>query len=168
MSSPTQQSFCGRECEAEALGQRWRFSRWTLRVLDDWTEWARTILPNPIDECAAAILRMESDEEKCKISDPKIIARRNKIKDELVTAAIRQASSYLATSSPEVKSLLNSPRGAAHLLLLLLKPNHPEVTEEKAFDIVQVLGPDLERVMLTTAGRSPPAGGNVEAPAACP
>ena len=166
MSSPTQQSFCGRECEAEALGQRWRFGRWTLRVLDDWTEWARTQLPNPIDEAAAAIERMEADEEKRKITDPKLLARRNKIKDELVTAAIRQASSYLAFSAPEVQSLLNSPRGGAHLVRELLKGNHPDITEEKAFDLAQAMGmEEMERVMLTTSGKAPP-GGNGQAPAA--
>lgn len=161
-----QQSFCGKECEVQALGQTWRFGRWTLGVLDEWTDWARGQLPNPIDEAVKVIERMELDEQERKITNQRLLLTRNKIKDELVNAAMRRASSYLAFNSPEVQSLMNSPRGAARLVKLLLKTNHPDVSEEQALDLVMALGEDLQRIMLVTAGKSPPGEGNGQAPAA--
>ena len=165
MSTPYQ-SFCGRMCEAEVLGQRWKFARWTWRIIDLWTEWAQEQLPNPITKAIAAIEHMDKEELERKITDPRVLASRNKIKDELVNAAMKQAGNYLGFTSAEVQALINSPRGAAHLVVLLLIENHPDITDEKALDIITALGPEqFERILITTAGRSPPGRqGNGSAP----
>lgn len=152
-------SYVGRECAYEILGQTWRFSRWELHVLDSWIEWARTQLPDPIERCTKVIERMMVEEEK--ITDAAVLMRRNKIKDELVHAAMKQANCYLAFNSPEVQSLIQSPRGAAELLRLLLVKHHPDITRDQAFALVQAMPANmLQEIMETTAGRTPPGQKN--------
>lgn len=163
-ASRATQSYVGQECEREILDQRWRFDRWELHILDEWTEWARSQLPDPIERAAAVIEKMMVTEEN--IEDSATLARRNKIKDEIMFAATKQANSYLAFNSPEVQSLIQSPRGAAQLICLLLKKYQPNVTADEAFRLVQAM-PDgmMREIMEITAGHSLPAEKNSSAPA---
>lgn len=157
--------FCGREVTAEALGRSWTFSRWTLTILDDFLTWARTQIPDPLDLATRHVEKMMVEEEK--ISNKALLAHRNKIKDELVTGAIKQAASYLDFGSPQVQSLLHSPLGGSHLLMLLLKAHQPDVTEEDAFQIIQEIGDQkLQHIMDVTTGKVAPSLGNGQAPVA--
>lgn len=169
-------AYHGRECQAHALGQTWTFSRWTIDILDDWTDWARHHLPDPIAKANAEIERMMEEEEgwvaaaRTDADKEKLrtrLKRRAKMKDELVTAAMKQATSYLDFTSAEVQSLLHSIRGTSHLCLLLMQRHHPDITEERAFEIVTALPEDeIGRIWDVTSGKAPPAPKNDLAPAA--
>lgn len=171
--------FHGRPVTLQALGQTWTFARWEIDKLDAWTDWARRHLPDPLVKVTEQIERMMTQEEERtaaartdaeKQALQVWLARRNRIKDELVNAAVKQAGCYLDFLSSEVQSLLRSLRGLAHLTLLLLRDAHPNVTEEQAFALVAELGQvRIQEVLSATMGYAPPASspeGNALPPAA--
>lgn len=69
----------GRETTASAFGQTWKFSRWTRRVWMEFAEWAKTILPSPIDEATKGI-------DKLTLKDAEILRElRRKDMEEMAT-----------------------------------------------------------------------------------
>lgn len=168
-------TFRGRETTAQALGTTWTFSRWELDKLDEWVDWARTKLPDPLAAATAQIERMMEEEDqrtqaaKTDLEKTKLqawLARRAKIKDELVETAMQKATSHLDFGSAEIQSLLRSLRGLAQLAFLLLREHHPAITTEQAFGVVAELGQEeIQRILDTTMGMAPPAAKNGLAPA---
>lgn len=167
-------TFRGRETEAKALGQTWRFSRWTLNVLDEFLDWARTQLPDPLEVAEKAIFRLQREARRIRESkeyddgEKQFLLSTNAQQQSLwADKAMDEATSYLGMGSPQFQSLLNSARGAARLAMLLLRKHHPDIDEETAFAIASEVGDDMQRIMSITAGKaSPESLGNSEAPAA--
>ncbi len=158
-------SYRGRETETRALGRTWKVGRWTLDVFDDYSAWAAEKLPDPI-KVALREVESLSDEEFRVLNrrEMKEEDRQRKLhflrqqQDRLTRIAMEQATSYLSFTSKPFQSLMNSPRGGAHLLMLLLRQHHPDVTEDDAFYIVVEIGnEELQRIMSVTMGKTPPA-----------
>ena len=152
----------GREQTETVLGQTWTFGRWERRVWADLVAFARKTLPNPIEEAAKHLDKM-----------PQVVG------EFLVRGALEKAASYLGFNSPEMQSLLNSIEGGSHLAYLLLKPHHPDITEDDAYHVFMALSQKparaatpadpnppsrMREIFDLTSGKAP--AGNAEAPAA--
>jgi len=159
-----QATFRGREATFEALGRTWRASRFDVDVIDDFTAWAGTVLPDPLEKSAAQVERLCAREyavtqDKTLSDDEKqrqlFFLRQHQ--DRLTRLALERASSYLALNSPEVVSLRKHPRGGAQLLHLLLVKHQPDVTLDECFRIMLEIDSDeLCRVLAVTMGKAPP------------
>ncbi len=80
--------------------------------------------------------------------------------------AIEQATCYLSFDSKQMASLTKSVPGASHLFYLLLRPHHPGITEDDAYEILLAVGQDeVDRIFAEVAGRSA-ALKNADSPAA--
>lgn len=175
----------GRECTETVLGQSWTFSRSTRAIHQAFSEWARTVLPNPVESVLrnltelalrdAEILRQlqVSDQAELKRAEaenrnPCLMAPQYRpFADTMTRQAVDKAACYLGFGSPEVTSVLRSTEGMSYMFFLLLKDAHPDVTPAKAMDIMIALG-DVRaaHVMATVQGKSEDAPKNAPAPAA--
>lgn len=147
MSENKMAAHVGREQGFEALGRQWRLGRQTRAVWWEFLEWARGQIPDPITEAKRAVEGM---------SESVVV--------KIVSKALDDKRIFLSVASPEVKALLNSLEGGVYLLTLLLKINHPEITEDLAFDISLEVGQErLQELFMVAAGQQP--SGNADAPA---
>jgi hypothetical protein len=180
----------GRETTAKTLGETWHFSRWTRSVWARIAEEARKDLPDPIecmlkhiDKAAlkdAEIIRRLEQQDAHVISQwqsnqkngqapqpPLMLPRFTPVADHLAKLALDKASLYLDFNSPELTSWLRSPVGASFAFAELLRPHHPDMDEDRAYEIVVALGrEEVERIIKTTQGILKDTGPNAEAPAA--
>lgn len=170
----------GREHTVEALGQTWTAGRFDLAVWDKFLSWARTQLPDPMDVAERSCLRLAAQERRlveelaATRGDAEKAELRGRIADlqaaqtHVARIGLDKGSSYLAVSSPEVTSLLGSPRGNAKALALLLAKHHPDVTEDEASLIALDAGPEQMRDLWAAVHGKQPAspGKNGSAPAA--
>lgn len=145
-----QASHVGREAELTALGQSWRLARWERRTWDAFLDWARPRLPDPLEVARKALALFPQH-----------------LHEGIVRHAIDLSSRALASNSPQVQALLASAEGTAHVLWLLLRDNHPGVTEEQAWLVMAGAGDDaLAAAFRRCQGRTPEAAApNPPAPA---
>lgn len=138
----------GRETTVEALGRTWRVGRWSRSVWEEFLAWARPRIPDPLEIASRHLDRFPPH-----------------MQEMLVRHACDRAADYLGASSPQVQQCLTSLEGSVHLLYLLLRRNHPEVTEDMAMDIaVEAGAAEVKKAFDAAAGRQPPEG-NGTAPA---
>lgn len=164
----------GRAQQITALGQQWTIGRWDRAVWAEMFDFARGILPNPVTEAFAALDRLPLIADPGKDApeaEKKAYATRSTRQEHaaefLVRSALDKASSYLSVGSPEMQSLLGSIEGASHLLWLLLRKAHSDVTQDQAYEILMEVGQQkAEELFGKAAGKAPGPGGNAEAPAA--
>lgn len=176
----------GRECEFDALGRKWKAARQTRRVLIEFADWARPMIPNPVKSALedidaivlkdAEILRqltaadqVEREKAKAEGRDPVLIRPEwQPLSGDIIKQARERKDSWKDINSPEILSILNSFRGQAYLFFLLLKRNHPDITEAMVDEMLEELpGKEIVRILETTSGsgkKAPPK--NAEAPAA--
>ena len=167
------ESFRGRETSAKAIGQTWTFSRWTRNIFDDFADWSRTQLPDPIVLAEDAVLRLQKKQravhEDKKLPDEEkkfLLDAYQEQADRISKQGIELAASYLSLQCPRFRSLLGSPRGTAQLFCLQLQKHHPGTTLDTAWEIVHSLpSKECDRIMDVTAGTAPDSGGNGSAPA---
>lgn len=158
-------SYHGRETTTQALGRTWRFSRWSLTILDTWTEWAAEQLPDPLDVAMPKVEALANQEydvlqrENMREEDRKRKLHFLRSQQERISRlAMEQATSYLAFNSQAVQSLMRHPRGGAQLLLLLLREHQPNVTLEDAFALANTISEEeKDRIMAVTQGKMPPS-----------
>lgn len=174
----------GREVTETVLGKAWTFSRWDRAIHQEFSKWAQTMLPDPLeavqrnlDKIAlkdAAILRQlqidDLAETKRAIEEKREAILLHKqytpFADLLVQKALDKAGMYLGFGSPEVTSLINTAEGSTHLLFLLLKQHQPEVTPDQAYAVMVSLGPRLKDVLAAVQGKSEAAPKNEQGQAA--
>lgn len=113
----------GKEKEIKALGKDWKLARWTREVWDQWLEWAKTRIPDPLERIRPSIEQWPE-----------------RVQDLLVERAMEKATTVLTMGSPEVQGLMDSLEGLSYLFYLLLRKNHPDVTEDEALAIVLEVG----------------------------
>lgn len=176
----------GQEVEFPALGRTWRAARCTRRTV--WkpvTAWARTMLPDPLaialkhidraSELDETIMRRiqaadieEAKKAKAANRQPSLLLKRYKpIADVMIEKAQEQAAllQCVASGSRAVNSVMDSLEGQTKILFHLLRPNHPDITEETADEILDEIGtPGYLEILLTTQGKRP-APKNDDAPA---
>ncbi len=163
----------GRETTTEAFGVTWSFTRWTRAVWVKFAAWAKDFLPDPIEEVIKHIdklavkdaevirqVRLADQAEMAKAAaegrPPVLLAAGYKeMASEFREKAIEQATCYLSFDSRQMASLTRSVPGASQLFYLLLKPNHPELTEDDAYEILIAVGQaEVDRIFETVSGRS--------------
>jgi hypothetical protein len=149
----------GAEAKVQAFGQTWILARWTVSIWNDFLDWAKGKMPDPfagLDRVAAMIPADASHAHPVGVAFNQALQR-----------AQERAAVMLSLQSPEVSELLQDPRGAARIAWLLLRKNHPDITEDMAFAIVDEIGPEKMREAFEIAqGKLPPPVGNEQAPAA--
>lgn len=140
----------GRDSEIVALGQKWKVGRWTRRVWNDFLEWAKPRIADPLDVAEKALAKFPAH-----------------LHEVIVRHAIDRSQMHLTAGSTEVQSLLGTVEGSVYLLYLLLKDSHPGVTEDMAFDIATEVGGERMRKAFDVAAGKVPAvvQGNEAAPA---
>lgn len=109
----------GREQELEVNGERYRLSRCTISVLRDFRDWAASRLPDPLEIVKKQLEGFPPHLQELMVKEA--LERANRVKD---------------FASPEVQALLHSFEGMLHLLGLLLRPNHPTLTDQEIFDLL--------------------------------
>ncbi len=176
--------YIGRETTETILGQQWTFARADRAIDRDFAEYARTVLPDPIEAMTrnldkvalkdAAVLRQlqiddNAELDKAKAENrPAILMAPQYVPfaDVMTRQAINKAACYLGMGSPEVQSVLTSVDGMSHLLFLLLRKNHKEITEDQAHELNIALGERFAAIVKRCRGGAEPTVPNAQAPAA--
>lgn len=143
---PNTPSHVGRPQTVEALGQTWTLARWDRRVWAEFLEWAKTKLPEPRKTAAEFLAMLPEGPD------------RQAVAETIVTKALDESTSHLSVGSPKVTQLLTSIEGGVYLLYLLLKRNHPEATEDTAYDLFTAVGPDVAQDLMGKCSGAAPAG----------
>jgi hypothetical protein len=138
----------GRESEIHALGTTWRIGRWDRGIWRKFLDWARTQLPDPVEEALKVVDRLPE-----------------KVANALVQKALEEKTAFLSIGSPKVTALLQSMEGGIYLLYLLLQKNHPGITEDDAMEIVMEYGVERLQERFDQAAGVAPQEGNAQAPA---
>ncbi len=100
-----------RESTITLNGKEYRLAKATTNRLDEFVEWCKTKLPNPIKLAGELIGSFPAEHREL-----------------LVRVAMEEGSSPLSINSPRVQALASTPDGSVRLFHILIKPNHPEVT----------------------------------------
>ncbi len=156
-------TYRGRETTFTVLGQTWRVSRAEVDRWDEFLEWAGTVLPDPLEEAEKQIEKLagrEYDLRQRKDVPDDAKARQLHFlqgqQDRLLRVAMDKACSYLALNSPEVNSLVRSPRGGAQLLYTLLREHQPGIDLDTCWHImVNISADEFNRVLAVTTGKAP-------------
>jgi hypothetical protein len=129
----------GRETEVEALGQTWRLSRLTRALWEDWLAWARPRIPNPLAAVRQDLANWPEED-----------------REMLVKAALDSYSAVLTINSKQARDMLSTIEGSTKMVQLLLRQHHPNMTEEKALEIMMELGQQkMNEAMTRAAGEGP-------------
>jgi len=140
----------GKETTVNALGQKWTFGRMDLGVLKSLFEWIKEEEGDPFQDFERFIDKLPEAERG------RIFRERQERRDEL---------NSLNLQSPLAMRHLQSPRGIGYMALLLLRPHHKDITEQKAFEVMMALDPETSDQILENAkGKS--AAKNDSPPAA--
>jgi len=132
----------GRETEIRALGSTWRLGRWDRGVWRRFLDWAKTQLPDPLEEALKVVDRLKEPAAS-----------------NLVQRALAEKTTFLSIGSPRVAELLQSLEGGVYLLYLLLQKHHPGITEDDAMEIGMEYGlQKLQEKLDQAAGTAPPEG----------
>lgn len=178
-------SHIGREVTVSVMGQSWTFSRWTRKVWIALTDYAKGRVPNPLVEAHAVLpgyiiadaeairqLVIADEAEKVKAAEegrlPVLMASKfSPSSDMLIQKSIDKRNLYMGFGSPELGAFMQSVDGMSFIFYLLLKPNHPDVTEDDAYEIMMAMdAADKARVMSVTRGDAQATPKNESAPVA--
>jgi len=111
-------------------GKQFTLAKATVSRLEEFVEWCKPRLKNPIVAAGEAIGGFPGQ-----------------LQELLVRVAVQEGSSPLTISSPRVQALADTTEGLAKLFHIMLKPNHPDVTID---DLTRWLG-DANSVDLQSA-----------------
>jgi hypothetical protein len=103
----------GKETVIEVGGKKYVISRFERHIADSFLTFVRKVTPDPLD-----LVR-----EKLK-GFPEAIQHR------MIDKAMEKAARPIGYGSPEYQAVLSTPEGSYHLLYLLLKKHHPELSEK--------------------------------------
>jgi hypothetical protein len=131
----------GRETEIKALGQTWKLARLDRGIWRKWIDWAKTQLPDPVEEALKVVDRLKPE-----------------VASAVVQKALEEKTSFLSLESPKVAALMRAPEGMMQLLYLLLKKHQPEATEDDAMAIVMEVGEATTHANFDKASGTLPRG----------
>jgi hypothetical protein len=159
--------YIGRETTGDILGQRWTFSRATRAVDVDFAEFARGLLPDPVEVMTRNLeklsLRDAETLRQLQIADVKEVEKARTenraailmapqyipFADVMTRQVVQKMGTYQGFGSPEVNSVLASAEGMSYFLYLLLRRHHPEVTLDKAHELWIALGDKRASALIT-------------------
>lgn len=142
----------GKASPVKALGAEWKVGPFTLDTLEAFRDWIAEQEGDPFLELETKWFdRLPPDEQV------KRITRAEDIKRQLKRFTLQ---------CPLAREWMTNERGAVHFLYLLLKPNHPNITQKQVFCIAQEAGPALKAAVDSAVG-VPPVG-NAQTPGAKP
>lgn len=127
--------------EIYALGKHWTIGRLTKSVWDNLLDWAQPRIKHPL-EVLKPIIKDVSDETAFK----------------LISEARKEYPLILTILHPIYQECINNtPEGQVQQLYELLKPAHPEMTPDLAFEIFKDTKQDnLQAAIFKAAGQCPP------------
>jgi len=137
----------GKETRIAALGRSWKVGRLELHVIKGFRDWIAERIGDPY-EPAMRLLNLVPPAEGMKLVNE--------------ARAVEKQLQCFSMQSALAKEHLATEEGVARLFYLLLQANHPDVSEEEAFQVVQALGVETQRVLRNAEGSLP----NEEVPAA--
>ena len=94
-------------------------SRFTRKHSDAFVEWAKKVLPNPVDEVIARIDKLPLE-----------------IQIRMSSMLTKMLSCKMTIDCPECAALFYSMDGQYKIMMLLLQANHPELTDDQAWEII--------------------------------
>lgn len=98
----------------EIKGKTYKLGRFTMELWIKFTEFARKVLPNPLDLIRGKLEGFPPD-----------------IQEKLVREAYDRSYRHLSITSPEVTGVLNSYEGMTYLFVLRLQVYQPHITLEE-------------------------------------
>lgn len=133
----------GKESTVQALGKTWVFGRAELSVIAEFKDWVAAQIGDPffVVDRYADKLSPEMFREKLKEAEA--------VRDQLASFSLGCALAI---------RFLNTEAGAAKLTQLLLRANHPRVTEEDALAILLEMGAAKLAEAIETGSGSVPNG----------
>lgn len=114
------QNYVGKEQTIVVDGKSYKLSRLTRATMKEFAEWAKSLIPNPLDVVAERLDQF---------------AKYPHLQEVMVKDAVARSKTFGDFNSPEVQSIMSSMDGQIKMVSMLLKPNHPELTEDEVFDI---------------------------------
>lgn len=113
-------NYIGKETQITVGQKTYKLARLTRGIMHEFAEWAKSQIPNPLNVVA----------EKLPLFD-----KYPHLQDMMVKQAVKDSKTYGDVNSHEVQAIAGSMDGQIKMVTLLLKANHPEVTEDEAFEI---------------------------------
>lgn len=115
-----QNNYIGKEQTITVSGKQYKLCRLTRSIMREFAEWAKALIPNPLDVVAEKLPQFDKYPH---------------LQEIMVKDAVAKSKTYGDFNSPEVQAVMNSMDGQIKMTTLLLKPNHPDITEDEAFQI---------------------------------
>lgn len=141
----------GREVKVQALGQEWTFARLERRRLREFRDWIATQLPDPMGIGKEWFDKLPLEEQLAAVKKNE----QNRVDLKCFHLACPLCLEYMSRDD-----------GLAKLAHILLKPNHPDVDEDTAFEVFTCQGKnEVEKILNMLQGETS-GRGNSEAPAA--
>lgn len=135
----------GKESTVNALGRTWTIGRPELKVIREFRDWIEQQLPDPMAIGEKFFNMLPADEQIARVKE----VEDAKLQLKCFTLQCSLARKYMAMEE-----------GAAKLCQLLLQKNHPDVTAEEAFMVLQEIEPQLDQLLAD--GRGEYQGGPVQ------
>lgn len=122
-------NYIGKETTIKVGDKEYKLSRLSRSIMREFVEWAKTLLPDPLEAALDAVKQLSGHLE---------------LQQLLVKEALNERKSYLDFRSPEIQELLDTFDGQVKMVQLLLKKNHPNLNEDDCFDIALAFAEENE------------------------
>lgn len=110
----------GKEQVITIEGKQYKLARLTRGIMKDFANWAKSLLPNPLDVVAQKLHLFKDFPE---------------LQQMMVKEAVKDAKTFGEITSPEVQEIMDSFDGQVKMVTMLLQVHQPEITEDVAFDL---------------------------------
>lgn len=117
--------YTGKDTPLVVDGKRYMLSRFTRALEDEFVEWAKSVLPNPIAVIGAGLSKLPAN-----------------VQEMLVKEAVAKACALQSFFNPDIQSLVGTPAGSVKLFSLLLRKYQPELTEDDVINLIGKAGRD--------------------------
>lgn len=117
MSTTT--GWIAKETSFELNNKTYKLSRFSRKYSDAFVDWAKKVLPNPVDELLSRISKFPHD-----------------FQITVTNMMARMLSCKMTLDSPECSALFYSQDGQYKTLMILLQANHPELSDDDAWQVI--------------------------------
>jgi hypothetical protein len=132
-----------KEVTFELNTKTYRLSRFSRKYSDAFVDWAKNVLPNPVDELLTRISKFPHD-----------------LQISITNMITKMLSCKMTIDSPEVAALFYSQDGHYKTLMILLQANHKDLNDDDAWQVIHdsycYYGPEwFFETLNTVMGRIP-------------